>query len=158
VDPTTAAPALAIAVIADDDIASVAALWQRCGLTRPWNDPAADIALARSGPNATVLVGRDDSRLVASVLVGHDGHRGWVYYVAVDPDCRHKGYGRLIMDAAEGWLRGRGIEKCSSWCAPTTARFRRSINRSAISSSSPSMPSGSTGASRHRNRKSAGTP
>ena len=117
-DPTTAAPALAIAVIADDDIASVAALWQRCGLTRPWNDPAADIALARSGPNATVLVGRDDSRLVASVLVGHDGHRGWVYYVAVDPDCRHKGYGRLIMDAAEGWLRGRGIEKMQLMVRP----------------------------------------
>ena len=117
-DPTTAAPALAIAAIADDDIASVAALWQRCGLTRPWNDPAADIALARSGPNATVLVGRDDSRLVASVLVGHDGHRGWVYYVAVDPDCRHKGYGRLIMDAAEGWLRGRGIEKMQLMVRP----------------------------------------
>ena len=117
-DPTTAAPALAIAVIADDEIASVAALWQRCGLTRPWNDPAADIALARSGPNATVLVGRDDSRLVASVLVGHDGHRGWVYYVAVDPDCQHKGYGRLIMDAAEGWLRGRGIEKMQLMVRP----------------------------------------
>ena len=117
-DPTTAAPALAIAAIADDDIASVAALWQRCGLTRPWNDPAADIALARSGPNATVLVGRDDSRLVASVLVGHDGHRGWVYYVAVDPDCRHRGYGRLIMDAAEGWLRGRGIEKMQLMVRP----------------------------------------
>ena len=117
-DPTTAAPALAIAVIADDDIASVVALWQRCGLTRPWNDPAADIALARSGPNATVLVGRDDGRLVASVLVGHDGHRGWVYYVAVNPDCQHKGYGRLIMDAAEGWLRGRGIEKMQLMVRP----------------------------------------
>ena len=51
------------------------------------------------------------SSLVASVLVGHDGHRGWVYYVAVDPDHRVKGYGRLIMTAAENWLRARGIEK-----------------------------------------------
>jgi ribosomal protein S18 acetylase RimI-like enzyme len=106
-----AAPALAIAEIADADIADVIALWQRCGLTRPWNDPAADIALARRGPNATILVGRDNDAIAASALVGHDGHRGWVYYVAVDPDCRHRGYGRLIMDAAEGWLRGRGIEK-----------------------------------------------
>jgi ribosomal protein S18 acetylase RimI-like enzyme len=89
----------------------VIALWQRCGLTRPWNDPAADIALARKGPNATVLVGRDDSILVTSVLVGHDGHRGWVYYVAVDPERRHKGYGRVIMAAAEDWLRARGLEK-----------------------------------------------
>jgi ribosomal protein S18 acetylase RimI-like enzyme len=86
-------------------------LWQRCGLTRPWNDPASDIALARKGENAAMLAGRDNSGIVASVLVGHDGHRGWVYYVAVDPDCRHKGYGRVIMDAAEQWLRRRGIEK-----------------------------------------------
>jgi ribosomal protein S18 acetylase RimI-like enzyme len=105
------AAALSIAPIADADIADVIALWQRCGLTRPWNDPAADIALARKGPNAAVLLGRDSSGIVASVLVGHDGHRGWVYYVAVDPDCRHNGYGRVIMDAAEDWLRVHGIEK-----------------------------------------------
>jgi len=108
---TASPPALSITAIEDADIAAVIALWQRCGLTRPWNDPAADIALARQGPNAAVLVGRDNSVIVASVLVGHDGHRGWVYYVAVDPDCRHKGYGRVIMDAAEDWLRALGIEK-----------------------------------------------
>ena len=108
---TNSAPALSIAAIEDADVAAVVALWRRCGLTRPWNDPAADIALARKGPNAAVLLGRDSSGIVASVLVGHDGHRGWVYYVAVDPDCRHKGYGRVIMDAAEDWLRALGIEK-----------------------------------------------
>jgi ribosomal protein S18 acetylase RimI-like enzyme len=58
-----------------------------------------------------VLVGRDNCGIVASVLVGHDGHRGWVYYLAVDPDHRHKGYGRVIMGAAEDWLRTRGITK-----------------------------------------------
>jgi len=105
------ARALTVAPIGDGDVADVIALWQRCGLTRPWNDPASDIALARKGENAAMLAGRDDSGIVASVLVGHDGHRGWVYYVAVDPDCRHKGYGRVIMDAAEQWLRRRGIEK-----------------------------------------------
>ncbi|WP_291572208.1 GNAT family acetyltransferase [Bradyrhizobium sp.] len=109
--PAISPTALTIAAIEDADIADVIALWQRCGLTRPWNDPAADIALARKGPNATVLVGRDRSGLVASVLVGHDGHRGWVYYVAVDPGCRHQGYGRVIMAAAEDWLRSRGLEK-----------------------------------------------
>ena len=109
---------LAIAPLEDADIADVIALWQACGLTRPWNDPAADIALARKGPNATVLIGRDGGRLVASVLVGHDGHRGWVYYVAVDPDCRDRGYGRAIMNAAEQWLRGRGIEKLQLMVRP----------------------------------------
>ena len=109
---------LSVAAIEDGDIAAVTALWQRCGLTRPWNDPAADIALARSGPNAAVLVGRDGGGIVASVLVGHDGHRGWVYYVAVDPDCRHNGYGRVIMDAAEDWLRASGIEKLQLMVRP----------------------------------------
>jgi len=102
---------LAIAPIADDDIASVVALWQRCGLTRPWNDPTGDIAFARRGPNSAVLVGRHGGTLVATVMVGHDGHRGWVYYVAVDPDGRKRGYGRVIMAAAEDWLRQAGIAK-----------------------------------------------
>jgi ribosomal protein S18 acetylase RimI-like enzyme len=118
------APALTIAPIGDGGIADVIALWQRCGLTRPWNDPAADIALARKGENAAMLVGRDDSGIVASVLVGHDGHRGWVYYVAVDPDCRHKGYGRVIMDAAEDWLRARGIEKLQLMVRPDNSQVQ----------------------------------
>jgi ribosomal protein S18 acetylase RimI-like enzyme len=107
----TADQALAITSIEDRDIPEVVALWERCGSTRSWNDPAGDIALARRDGNATVLLGRRDGALVASVLVGHDGHRGWVYYVTVDPDRRLAGYGRAIMAAAEDWLRARGIEK-----------------------------------------------
>ena len=103
--------ALTIEAIEDGDVTEVIALWQRCGSLRAWNDPARDIALARKETNATVLLGRNDGVLVASVLVGHDGHRGWVYYVTVDPDHRFKGYGRVIMTAAEDWLRARGIEK-----------------------------------------------
>ena len=102
---------LSIALIEDADVAAVTALWQRCGLTRPWNDPAADIALARRGPNSTVLIGRDGGAIVATAMVGHDGHRGWVYYVAVDPDRRASGHGRAIMTAAEEWLRQAGIPK-----------------------------------------------
>ena len=109
---------LDIAAITDRDIASVIALWQRCGLVRPWNDPAADIALARAGGNADVLVGRAGDVIVASVLVGHDGHRGWVYYVAVDPDRQRCNFGGLIMAAAEDWLRARGIEKLQLMVRP----------------------------------------
>jgi ribosomal protein S18 acetylase RimI-like enzyme len=121
---TAPAPALAIAPIEDADIAAMIALWQRCGLTRPWNDPSADIALARKGANAAVLAGRHGGGIVASVLVGHDGHRGWVYYVAVDPDYHHKGYGRIVMDAAESWLRGRGIEKLQLMVRPDNSQVQ----------------------------------
>ncbi len=57
------------------------------------------------------MVGRDGRAVVTTAMVGHDGHRGWVYYVAVDPDCQKRGYGRLIMAAAEDWLRSAGIAK-----------------------------------------------
>jgi ribosomal protein S18 acetylase RimI-like enzyme len=102
---------LSIAPIEDADIADVVALWQACGLTRPWNDPQADIALARRRPNSTVLIGRNADAIVATAMVGHDGHRGWVYYVAVDPVSRAQGLGRTIMNAAEDWLRQAGIAK-----------------------------------------------
>jgi ribosomal protein S18 acetylase RimI-like enzyme len=107
----TACHTLNITAIEDGDVTEVIALWQRCGSTRAWNDPAGDIAFARKEANATVLLGRNGGVLAASVLVGHDGHRGSVYYVTVDPDHRHKGYGRAIMTAAESWLRARGIQK-----------------------------------------------
>ena len=68
---------LSITPLDDNDIAAVTALWERCGLIRPWNDPVADIALARRGDNAAVLIGREADRIVASLMVGHDGHRGW---------------------------------------------------------------------------------
>jgi ribosomal protein S18 acetylase RimI-like enzyme len=103
--------ALTITTIEDGEVPEVITLWQRCGLIRPWNDPGGDIARARKESNATVLLGRNAGSLVASLLVGHDGHRGWVYYVTVDPEHRNKSYGREIMTAAEDWLRARGIEK-----------------------------------------------
>jgi ribosomal protein S18 acetylase RimI-like enzyme len=115
---------LTIAPLEDADIAAVVSLWQRCGSTRPWNDPQADIALARQGTNATVLLGRQGDSIVASVLVGHDGHRGWVYYVTVDPEHRKKGFGRAIMTAAEDWLRARGIVKLQLMVRPDNTQVQ----------------------------------
>jgi ribosomal protein S18 acetylase RimI-like enzyme len=115
---------LSIAPIEDADVLAVIALWQRCDLTRPWNDPAADIALARRGPNSAILVGRDADAIVATAMVGHDGHRGWVYYVAVDPDRRVKGHGRAIMNAAEQWLRQAGIAKMQLMVRPDNAKVQ----------------------------------
>jgi len=104
--------ALTVTSIQDSDIPEVISLWKRAGLVREWNDPSDDIALARKESNSTILLGRDaEGAPVASVLVGHDGHRGWVYYVSVDPDHRFKDYGRQIMTSAEDWLRARGIMK-----------------------------------------------
>ena len=118
---TKTVPALAIAEIADADVTTVIALWQACGLTRPWNDPAADIALARRRPNSTILIGRDGNTIVATAMVGYDGHRGWVYYVATDPDRRAKGFGHAIMNAAEDWLRAAGIPKLQLLVRPENA-------------------------------------
>ena len=60
---------LSISPITDADVPAVIALWQRCGLTRPWNDPGGDIAFVRRGANATILVGRANNAIVASAMV-----------------------------------------------------------------------------------------
>ena len=120
---------LAVSPITDADVETVIALWQRCGLTRPWNDPAADIALARRGPNAAILVGRTDGAIVASALTGHDGHRGWVYYVAVDPEHQKKDFGRAIMAAAEDWLRQQGQTKIMLMVRPDNAGVKAFYDR-----------------------------
>jgi ribosomal protein S18 acetylase RimI-like enzyme len=70
-----------------------------------------DIAFARRGPHSTILVTEMKGRIVASAMVGEDGHRGWVYYVATDPEYQGTGLGKAIMAAAENWLRARGVWK-----------------------------------------------
>jgi ribosomal protein S18 acetylase RimI-like enzyme len=115
---------LAVSPITEADIEPVVALWQACGLPRPWNDPHADIALARRSPNAVVLTGRTSEALVATAMAGHDGHRGWVYYVAVDPAARGHGFGRAIMEAAESWLRERGIAKLMLMVRPDNPKVQ----------------------------------
>jgi len=93
------------------DVSALIALWAACDLTQPHNDPAKDIALAMEGPNSAILLMEDAGSLLGSVMVGHDGHRGWVYYVAVHPNHQRKGLGRALMAAAETWLAERKIWK-----------------------------------------------
>jgi hypothetical protein len=91
-----------------DDEAAVMALWQACGLTVPYNDPASDFRFALGKFNSDILVADD---LSGAVMVGHDGHRGWLYYLAVAPARQRQGLGRMLVTAAEQWLAARGIPK-----------------------------------------------
>ncbi len=95
---------------------SAVALWHETGLTRSWNDPDDDLRRAIDGPSSTVLAALDAAddgadRLLGTVMVGHDGHRGWVYYLAVAPDARRRGLGPELMRAGEDWLRAHDIPK-----------------------------------------------
>lgn len=94
-----------------EDEDAVVTLWRACDLTRPWNDPFKDIRRKTAVQPERFLVGEVDGRVVASVMAGYDGHRGWLYYLAVDPKSRRKGYGRAIVQAAERMLLEEGCPK-----------------------------------------------
>ena len=108
------------------DEAEVVALWTACGLLRPWNDPRKDIARKLAVQRDLFLVGRGGAgdRLLATVMAGYDGHRGWVNYLAVDPASRRLGLARSMMAAVEERLRRLG-------CAKINLQIR-SDNRDAI--------------------------
>jgi len=95
---------------AADEEAAIA-LWNETGLARPWNDAGADFRRALAGPSSTLLGVREGGRLIGTAMVGDDGHRGWVYYLAVSPTVQRSGVGRALMAAAETWLRERGAVK-----------------------------------------------
>ena len=85
------------------------ALWDRCGLLRPWNDPRKDIARKLR----VQAVGLVEGELVASVMAGYEGHRGWINYLAVDPAASRRAGGRAMMSAAERRLGELGCPKVS---------------------------------------------
>ena len=93
------------------DEPTVIALWQQCGLTRPWNDPHRDIERKLRVQAHMFLIGEVEGRLVGSVMAGYEGHRGWINYLAVAPDHQGKGYGRVLMDHAERLLREAACPK-----------------------------------------------
>ena len=90
-------------------------------MTRSWNDPRQDIDRKLAIADDGFLVGEIDGTVVASVMVGYDGHRGWVNYLGVDPDVEGEGYGRAIMAAAESWLVARGCPKLNLQVRSTNA-------------------------------------
>lgn len=93
------------------DRQAVIALWQACCLTRPWNDPDKDIDRKLTTQAELFLVGELDGRVIATAMAGFDGHRGSVYYLAVDPDHQHQGYGRDLMAKVEASLLALGCPK-----------------------------------------------
>ena len=118
----TSPDALLIRPMQDGEVDAVIGLWQKSGLTRPYNNPGRDLALARQGPASDILVGLEDGTIRATILVGYDGHRGCVYYLSVDPDAHGSGYGRAMMDAAEAWLRERGVWKLNLMVRETNTK------------------------------------
>ena len=95
----------------DADEPAVIALWEVAGLTRSWNDPRKDIERKRSVRREWFLVGTHDDAVMASIMIGYDGHRGWINYLAVSPDQRQRGHARTLMREAERLLAAAGCPK-----------------------------------------------
>ncbi|HEY8025056.1 MAG TPA: GNAT family acetyltransferase [Burkholderiaceae bacterium] len=96
---------------AHSDEAAVIDLWQRCGLTRPWNNPRFDIERKLTVQPELFVVGEKGGKIVACAMAGFDGHRGWLNYLAVDPACRFQGLGRQLMVHLEMQLQAIGCPK-----------------------------------------------
>lgn len=93
------------------DESAVIDLWRKCELLRPGNSPAKDIRRKLSVNPELFLVGTLDGEIIATVMAGYEGHRGWINYLAVHPTHRLNGYGRQMMAEAEKLLRAFGCPK-----------------------------------------------
>ncbi len=93
------------------DETAVIALWQRCELTRPWNDPRKDIERKLTVHPELFVVGERQGQIVATAMAGFDGHRGWINYLAVSPEVQKKGLGRQLMTHVEQALTAMGCPK-----------------------------------------------
>ena len=86
-----------ISKFTDDQRDDVIILWEKCGLTRSWNNPKKDIARKNSEQDGIFLIGQIDDVLMVSIMIGYDGHRGSINYLAVDPNHSGAGYGKILM-------------------------------------------------------------
>ncbi len=121
---------LEIRAYRESDEDNVVALWRRCGLVVPWNDPVKDIRRKLLVQRCLFLVGLLDDRVTATTMAGYEGHRGWINYLAVAPEFRRQGFGQLMMDEAESRLRKMGCPKVNLQVRRSNARaaeFYRSI-------------------------------
>lgn len=94
-----------------EDTTDVVEIWETAGLVRPWNDPFEDISRKQEMNDGLFLVAEEDGTVVGSVMAGYDGHRGWIYYLAVAPHLQGTGIGQALMAEAERLLVGRGCPK-----------------------------------------------
>jgi ribosomal protein S18 acetylase RimI-like enzyme len=104
-----------------EDEPAVVELWRRCGLVVPHNDPHKDIARKMHVRPDLFRVGELDGAIVATVMIGYEGHRGWINYLAVSPDHQKRGFGRQLMDEAERLLRAEGCPKINLQVRRTNA-------------------------------------
>jgi ribosomal protein S18 acetylase RimI-like enzyme len=128
-DIVTGVPLLDIRLFRPADQGAVVALWEACALLRPWNDPVSDITLclntASSALFVAVAAGENGAHgLWATIMCGSDGHRGWLYYLAVDPGRRREGIARSMVAHAENWLAGQGIRKVELMIRPENDAVR----------------------------------
>ena len=95
----------------EGDKEALVSLWNMCKLTVPWNNPYKDIARKLKVQAELFLVGYLENKLIASVMAGYDGHRGYINYYAIHPDFQGRGYGKQLMDNVENGLRELGCPK-----------------------------------------------
>jgi len=119
--------AFAIRRICDEDEETVAELWHACGLVRSWNDPHGDIGRARANASSEIFVAvaQDSGGIAGSIMAGNDGHRGWVYFVAVTQEHRLQGLGERLIRHAEAWLHRLGARRVNLTIREENAAARR---------------------------------
>ena len=111
----------------ESDEQSLVSLWNVCKLTVPWNNPYKDIKRKLSVQPELFLVGLFEENLIASVMAGYDGHRGWINYLAVHPDFQKRGFGKQLMVKVENELRELGCPKINLQIEKATRRFYLTI-------------------------------